>query len=103
MVGLNFKRALREGELFNLPSHILNKHVSHINKIVDFFAPNFPLLFTFLLLRFLSKRNKTFFLSLESGGEGCTPPTIREVIPSLSAVDVALLIVCPEDGADIFA
>jgi len=56
-----------------------------------------------LLLGFLGEGNETFLFSLEGGRKRSSPSAVGEIVPSLRPINVALLVVGPEDGANLLA
>lgn len=103
VVRLNLKGALRERELLYLASHILYEDLLDIDQALNLLSPELTFLIMLLLFGFLGEGNETFLFSLEGGRERSSPSAVGKIVPSLRPINVALLVVCPEDGANLLA
>jgi hypothetical protein len=103
VVRLNLKRSFREWEFFYLTSYILDEDLLDVNQALDLLSPQFTFFIVLLFLGLLGERNETFLLSLEGGRKRSSPSAIGEIVPSLRPINVALLVVCPEDRTNLLA
>ena len=103
MVRLYLKRSFREWEFFYLTSYILDENLLDVNQALDLLSPQLTFFIVLLFLGLLGERNETFLLSLEGGRKRSSPSAIGEIVPSLRPVNVALLVVGPEDRTNLLA